>query len=974
MNDQVKEWIARISDTWNRWTQAKWAKGLRITSGVIWNLALLLLIVIITGFVFVGSVGAGYFASLVDQEPLRKEEEMRASIFSYEETSELYFANNVYLGKIRTDLQRQETKLDSVSPYVLDAVYATEDEYFNVHEGIVPKAIFRGLLQDVTNSDSQTGGSTLTQQLIKNQILTNEVSYERKAKEILLALRLEKFMDKDEILEAYLNIIPYGRNASGANIAGIETAAEGIFNVAAKDLTLPQAAFIAGIPQAPFAHTPFTSTGELKKPEALKPGIDRMLTVLYRMKETGYINEDEYNAAVAYDITQDFREPEKLPQDRYPFLTFELERQAKVIIAEQLAEKDNIDPSRLASEEKLEEKYEILADRAMRTNGYRIYSTIDKNMYDAHQKVKDEFQNYGTTLTKTRTNKETGETEEVPAPVQVGSVLMENSTGRILSFIGGRDYELEAQNHATQSFRQNGSTMKPLLVYGPAIELGVIGAGSPVVDVAFKDFIAGNGIPYEPKNFTKDQELGIIPARQALASSQNLAALRLYSQIIEKRPAEFLRKLQFTRLAENDFTNLSTGIGGMTVGVTVEENTNAYATLANSGQFVKSYMIEKIEDPDGNIIFQHHSEAVPVYSPQTSYIVTDMLRDVLSQGTGTKANSELKFQSDFAAKTGTTNKAHDVWFMGYNPSITLGVWLGYDQPADLNIGRNKYLQPGTRVNMLWARIMNSSYDVNPELIDPNVEFKAPSGVVSRSFCSISGFSPSDACTKAGLVTSDFFNANTFVPNKIDDSFVSSSYVMIDGKRYRALPSTPPEFVVEGGIGVNQDFIDRMFGNIKGDATKLFPISSSFADRVVSEDTFEADGASPGPVSAAISGNSLSWSKSPSNDVVGYRVFQRSGNTNVRIASIPEASEKRYTLNGTGEYFVVAVDITGKQSPASNIAIIEAPEPKPEPTPPTTPTNPPPPGGGTKPPVITPPTPEPPGEGDPTPPTPPGEEE
>ena len=166
---------------------------------------------------------------LVAKEPLRSKEEMRDAIFNYEETSELYLAGNVYIGKVNSDIERKETKLDSVSPFVIDAVYATEDEYFEQHEGIVPKAIFRGLLQDVTNSDNQTGGSTLTQQLIKNQILTNEVSYERKAKEILLAMRIEHFMEKDEILEAYLNIIPYGRNSNGQNIAGIETAADGIF-------------------------------------------------------------------------------------------------------------------------------------------------------------------------------------------------------------------------------------------------------------------------------------------------------------------------------------------------------------------------------------------------------------------------------------------------------------------------------------------------------------------------------------------------------------------------------------------------------------------------------------------------------------------------------------------------------------------------------------------------------------------------
>ena len=218
-----------------------------------------------TAGIFAGSVGAGYFASLVKDEPLRSKEEMREQIFNYEETSEIYFANDIYIGKLRTDLERRETSLATISPLVINAVLATEDEYFREHKGIVPKAVLRGLLQDVTNSSTQTGGSTLTQQLIKNQILTNEVSYERKAKEILLAMRVEHFMTKEEILEAYLNIIPYGRNASGRNIAGIETAAEGIFGVKASELNLPQAAYIAGIPQAPFKYTPFTNKGECKR-------------------------------------------------------------------------------------------------------------------------------------------------------------------------------------------------------------------------------------------------------------------------------------------------------------------------------------------------------------------------------------------------------------------------------------------------------------------------------------------------------------------------------------------------------------------------------------------------------------------------------------------------------------------------------------------------------------------------------------
>lgn len=328
----MKEWLTQINNKLEALANKSWMRAFRITGGVIWNLSLLILILVATLTVFAGAVGAGYFASLVKEEPLRSKENMRELIFNYEETSEIYFADNIYIGKLRTDLERRETSLKDVSPIVIDAVLATEDEYFREHNGIVPKAVLRGLLQDFTNSATQTGGSTLTQQLIKNQILTNEVSYERKAKEILLALRLEKFMTKQEILEAYLNIIPYGRNASGRNIAGIETAADGIFGIKASELSLPQAAYIAGIPQAPYAHTPFTQKGQLKTEEALKPGIDRMKTVLYRMKEAGYISENEYQESIVYDITQDFRKPESRPEDRYPWLTYELENRAKKLL------------------------------------------------------------------------------------------------------------------------------------------------------------------------------------------------------------------------------------------------------------------------------------------------------------------------------------------------------------------------------------------------------------------------------------------------------------------------------------------------------------------------------------------------------------------------------------------------------------------------------------------------------------------
>nr|WP_153730933.1 transglycosylase domain-containing protein [Sporosarcina obsidiansis] len=908
-----------------------WAKKVRIGSGVAWNLFILLLVFGVIGAVFATSVGAGYFASLVAKEPLRTKEELRNAVFTYEETSEMFFANNVYLGKINSDIERRQITLDKVSQYAIDAVLATEDEYFKEHTGIVPKAIFRGVFQDITNSDSQTGGSTLTQQLVKNQILTNEVSYERKAKEILLAMRLEHFMTKDEILEAYLNIIPYGRDVVGQNIAGIETAARGIFGIKASELSLPQAAYIAGIPQAPFSYTPFYSKNQgLKEPEKLQPGINRMKTVLFRMRDTGYITEAEYQEAIAYDIVKDFRQPTKRATERYPYVTQEIQNRTIEILAKVLAEKDGIETSRFDDDSKIKEKYEMLADRSMRTDGYRIYSTIDKDLYDKMNEVAKNFQYYGFTYTSEKTNAESGKSEIVENPVQVGASMIENHTGKILSFIGGRDHEIEALNHSTQAFRQNGSSMKPLLVYAPAIEYGVIGAGSPVVDVKF------NIGTWKPANYY-DRELGIISARESLARSQNLSTVRLYDQIIDRQPIDFLRKMNFSKLIDEDGQNHSAALGGLKHGVSVEENTNAFATFANNGQFIESYMIDRIEDMQGNIVYEHKVEPVDVFSPETAYIITDMMRDVLKNpGTGARVPGFMNFRPDLAAKTGTTQHYADAWLVGYNPNVSLGVWLGYkDQRKTLYNGSRGQMHPSERTARLFGQLMNTANSIRPEIVKASETFKRPNGVVSRSFCSISGMAPSAACSAAGLVRSDLFNSKVMVPSKTDDSIVSSASVRVKGRLYQALPSTPREFVGDGGVGVNSEFVKRMLGRLGGDGSKLFATQSGYSSNVVSGAVFPADNVPPAPVQASQNGSVLTWSASPSNDVIGYYIYQNG----VRVGTVRDGASLSYQV-GSGSYYVRAVDITGLLSGASN-TVTNTPEPEPETqkqpeiTPPTT---------------------------------------
>ena len=189
----------------------------RVTYDVSWNIILFFLIIGFIGMFFAGGIGAGYFASLVKDEPIRSYASMKEDIYNYEETTKTYFADNIYIGDLNADIQRDDTTLDKISTTLTNAVIATEDEYFGQHKGVVPKAILRAIIQEATNANMKTGGSTLTQQLIKLQLLTNEVSFDRKAKEILLALRLEKVLNKDEILETY-GMIKGGNDLLDSNI------------------------------------------------------------------------------------------------------------------------------------------------------------------------------------------------------------------------------------------------------------------------------------------------------------------------------------------------------------------------------------------------------------------------------------------------------------------------------------------------------------------------------------------------------------------------------------------------------------------------------------------------------------------------------------------------------------------------------------------------------------------------------------
>jgi penicillin-binding protein 1B len=919
MNEKWRKWVEQAKNAIGLLTNKKTVKGARITYQVLWNLFLLLLTVVILGGAFVAGAGAGYFASLVKDEPVRSYDSMKKDIYNYTETSELYFSNNVYLGKLKSDLEREEVKIDQVSDYLINAVIATEDEYFYKHNGVVPKAVFRALYQEVTNSPVQSGGSTLTQQLIKNQILTNEVSFQRKAIEILLALRLEKFFDKKEILEAYLNVATFGRNSSGRNIAGVQAAAKGIFGKDVSELTLPQAAFIAGLPQSPFGYTPFTNKGDLKS--NLKPGLTRMKTVLNRMYAGGYINQKEYQEALQYDITKDFIAPQPSSTDKYPWLTVEIEKRAIDALITVLAEKDGISEQDVRKNENLYYKYKAMARNDLRQNGYQIHTTIDKEIFDAMQQVKDQYKHYGPDKPQEKIDPETGEKINVMEPVEVGATLIENKTGKIISFVAGRDHNRQELNHATSSIRPNGSTMKPLLVYAPAIELGIASPGTVLPDVQLR-LDRSRSTPW-PYNYDRRYR-GLVSARDALAKSYNVPAVKLYTQIIDQQPAKYLEKMGFTSLKKPDYTNLSTALGAMEAGVTVEENTNAFSTFANGGKFIDAYLIEKIVDKNGKTIYQHQVKPVDVFKPQTAYLTIDMMRDVIQNGTAAGVKSKLAFKADWAGKTGTGNDFHDSWFVATNPNVTFGIWTGYDTPKSLKSSGMAYNQ---RTNNLWAALINAAYKIRPGLIAPKESFEMPEGIVKRNYCAVSGLLPSKACSKAGLVESDYFHVNA-VPTKVDDSLIEGKFVTIGDKKYLAMDSTPDEFV-QAGVILNPDFIERMVGKDFNQMNQLIPNTDKWEKVLPSSANKMSDnGKKPDSVIVSVENNTLKWTSVPDKDVVGYRVYKVSGSVN-KIASIKSGESLSYKA-GNGIYYVTAVDIAGNESAPSNFVEIRAemiPEPK-----------------------------------------------
>lgn len=931
----------RIKNVWDKGTIQR---TFRISYDVIWNLILFFLIAGLILFVFAGGVGAGYFASLVKDEPIRSYEEMQQDIYNYEQTSKIYFADNKYLGDVRADLQRDKVKLDNVSDLLKEAVIATEDEMFYEHHGVVPKAIIRAIYQEAANTQSQTGGSTLTQQIIKNQILTNEVSFERKAKEILLALRLEHFFEKDEILESYLNIIPYGRSATGRNIAGIQTAAQGVFGVDAKDLTLPQAAFLAGIPQNPYTYTPFDGNGKLKEDEELQMGLNRMQTVLSRMLDVGFITKEQYDEAKAYDITEDFTSGSSSGSNKYIAVVREVQKEAKEIIRGQLLDADDVSMEDYEEDDVIKEKYDELTERALTQNGYQIHSTINKKMYTMMKKIGNEYESYGPERQLKDVDSEKDKKDKKgkikTEKEQSAAVLIENNTGKILSFFPGRDRNVKNEfNMAFQAERSPGSTIKPLSVYGPAFDLGKLQPGSVIADAQFPWNVGDNGIPF---GNNEGVFYGLTSVREALAHSFNISALESYDKILDDNPARnYLAKMGIDIGPEgSDYEfNRSLALGG--IEDTADKWIGSFATFGNQGKYNAPYLVDKIVDADGNTIYEHEDEkAEQVFSPQSNYLVVDILREVLTKGTASGLPSRLKYSSvDWAGKTGTSEDRKDSWFMGTNPNVTLGTWIGYEHNAPVTCeecGVPYY----ERTQGLWAQYINALSDEFPDLMAPSAKHKQPDGITSSSYCASSGMLPSKICQDAGLVRSDIYDAR-FTPTKEDNSLTGGkmSLVKIDGEDVVADSKTPKEFLQDqkGGITFNSKWIKENKYDTLSSLKELIPRlhESEWSKVIPTANAGDSDNVPDkgdvkkpkAPPITSANEKEMNWSHQSGQYIVGYRVYYAKDKKS-DAKKLDHTMKTAFSLpKQDGIYYVKAVNYFGEESDLSKGVEVKTEKPK-----------------------------------------------
>lgn len=693
------------------------------------------------GGLFGAGVALGYGVALFDKAKVPQAEDLVKQVKNISSISEIVYADGSVIASIESDLLRTSVSSEEISDNLKKAIVATEDEHFLEHKGVVPKAVIRATLGTFAGLGSSSGGSTLTQQLIKQQVVGDAPTLARKATEIVDALALERVMGKDEILTAYLNIAPFGRNHKGQNIAGAQQAAEGIFGIDANKLSIPQAAFLAGLPQSPITYSPYENTGELKSDEDLELGLKRAKGVLYNMYRTGALTKEEYDQYKDYNLKQDFLPSGTVNAVSRDYLYFTAMAEATDRMYDYLVQQDNVSSQELKNES-IQKAYHERAEQELSNGGYKITTTINKKIHNAMQNA---VANYGRLV-----DDSTGQPE-------VGNVLMDNKTGAVLGFVGGRNYQINQNNHAFDTKRSPASTTKPLLAYGIAIDQGLMGSASILSNYPTK-FSNGNPIMYVNSPGTGMMTLG-----EALNYSWNIPAYWTYRMLREKGVdvKGYMEKMGY-EIPEYGIESLPMGGG---IEVTVAQHTNGYQTIANNGVYHQKHVISKIESPDGRVIYEFQDKPVQVYSKATATIMQSLLREVISSRITSSFQTDLASinsnlaRADWIGKTGTTNEDENMWLMLSTPRLTLGGWLGHDDNRPMAKGAGHY-----RNAKYMAYLVNAIQQAEPGVWG-NEHFNLDSSVTQSQVLRSTGQKPGKVSVNGKTVDLSGSTVTSYWANK-----------------------------------------------------------------------------------------------------------------------------------------------------------------------------------------------------------------
>ncbi len=664
------------------------------------------------------------------------------------------------------DSNREEVSLSDVPIHLQNAFISIEDSRFYDHQGIDAQGIFRALLNGIITKDFSQGASTLTQQLLKNNVfgVGQESNFKdklnRKLQEQYLAIELEKRLSKEEILEAYLNTINLGEGT-----LGVQSASKYYFDKPVNELTLSECAVIASITQNPTRYDPIINPQENAS--------RRQITLKYMLKNN-MITSAEYEEAIDDDVYTRIEDIKRKSTDKssYSYFVDALvtqvikdledklgynETQAynalysegltiyatedptiQSICDEEFSEPDNYKSSSFTDVYGLSYQLSVIHLDKTTTNyseadvaTFLGYSSANELLFSSVKECKKAVKKFKK-QTLNDSDKIIGESLTPVIQPQISFSMVDQKTGYVVALVGGRGKKQGnlTLNRATNTTRQPGSTFKILSTFVPALDSAGLTLATVYDDAPYN--YENSTVPVN--NYYTTGFRGLNTIRDAIRDSMNIVTAKCMNDVTPQVGYNYLLNMGFTTLVDNETSKSGTVysdiqqslcLGGITKGVTNLELTAAYATIANGGSYNKPILYTKILDHDGNVLIENKPSSSQVMKDTTAWLITDAMKDVVSEGTAVSAR--LSSSMAVAGKTGTTSENFDHWFVGYTPYYTAGIWAGNDY--------NKTILTGSIEKNIWAKIMNK---VNEAKLLRDIDFDRPDGIVSCSICKKSG--------------------------------------------------------------------------------------------------------------------------------------------------------------------------------------------------------------------------------------------